>query len=80
MRTAKIGPDLALKFIQFHSCPVFPSIAQLLRYCGKRQKHITLEKVISRRCKELKSDPGFGSTLKIWVTSSYIQSWLWLWL
>ena len=32
------------KCIQFHSCPVFPSIAQLLRYCGKRQKHITLEK------------------------------------
>ena len=40
------------KCIQFHSCPVFPSIAQLLRYCGKRQKHITLEKVISRRCTE----------------------------
>ena len=57
IKSAKIGPDLRLKFIQFHSCPVFSSIAQLLRYCGKSRKHITLEKVISRRCKELKTDP-----------------------
>ena len=39
-------------------------------------------KVISRRSKELKSDPGscplvLGAILKIWVTSSYIQFWLW---
>ena len=39
-------------------------------------------KVISRRSKELKSDPGscplvLGAILKIWVTSPYIQFWLW---
>ena len=37
------------------------------------------EKVISRRSKQLKSDPGLGlgAMLKMWVTSSYIQFWFW---
>ena len=67
-------------FIGFHFLHTHVHRASL-SFKGAAPK-VLWEEVISRRSEELKSDPrilslGLGAMLKIWVTSSYIQFWLW---
>ena len=81
LKHSRFQPFYLQRTRKLHRLPFFSHSCASSSFKDAAPK-VLWEKVISRRSKELKSDPGscplvLGAILKIWVTSSYIQFWLW---